>query len=446
MVRPTGTPRFIRRRPRNRYLLYQEPPIEQAGKYIKREELAEDTVLDQAVWSKGLPDDVFCTILARLPLSSFIRFRTVCKSWNAIVHDPLFLEASSRVSNRQTCLVLRSREQDVMYEPGTNNWLPIPASFFHAGNESHYGVIASCGGLVLLSHRCRLMLFNPLNKSKKNLPPMIDMDQSDLPTVSDVDVIGMYLEVEAKYISILVTDKITNAVTHSDEDDECDEYDESYYEGREPFAAQVYNSRTNSWEMRGTFDPEYQLSILNAALLDDTLHCLTEAADPNMSHIYNQLAIYSILKDIWDEDAIEMPDDERALVSPHLFTNTGRLLLVAARTITGGPWNNELPLWNNIIIWELQAVEPEVFQFVRKLEIEPQEVQKELLNIRVGDLFFLSEGDFVYFGSKLGSTLGMINVKSQTWRLLPPIPDYDHYDFRSQPKKFLFQPRIDLEA
>ncbi|OAE18836.1 hypothetical protein AXG93_2556s1070 [Marchantia polymorpha subsp. ruderalis] len=87
-----------------------------------------------------LPDHLIESVLARLPLQSFFRFRAVCSSWNSYLYSNTFLKAYSEAGNRLCIWFLvvtanlgRSSRygQRVVatYDPEYNNWhrIPLPA-------------------------------------------------------------------------------------------------------------------------------------------------------------------------------------------------------------------------------------------------------------------------------------------------------------------------------
>ncbi|KAG6546530.1 hypothetical protein Mapa_012079 [Marchantia paleacea] len=414
-------------------------------KILQREVWSEASPLDAVVWSRGLPDDVYCTILAHLPLSSFFRLRTVCKSWNSMPKDNSFLEACSRISSQIPSLLLMDNDNCWTYEPAVNDWKSIPLSFFkpHDSHGPAY-VVSSAGGKVLLLRRCRLLLYNPLNNSLKLLPPMLDMEPRELPTVFDIHIIGMFVTEDgtSDAINILVMNKRTN-----EEEIEGDYID---YDSFEPFVSQVYESRTDSWKMKVDFKPLFKWSISSAAMLNAKLLCVTICKrNSQLSH----LAIYSVrpdAPDAWQREKIGMPHERLPLVSPHLFTYRGTLMLVAALP-TNESRNEQFPVWNNIIIWKLSRCSTPYEtdgHWERLMEIEPKDLNDELWNTSSESFFFLSGGDYIYFGSRSGSSVGMINLRSHTWRLLPSFPGITSHFGNSIHKMnlqtFLFEPRFGL--
>lgn len=409
--------------------------------------------LEEEVWSRGLPDDVFCTVLAFLPLSSFIRMRCVCKKWSLMAQDQNYIDAFSRVPPQEPSLFLTRREREGLYwayEPALNAWTCLPSSFFKPNvTEGACYQVTTAGGRLLFmrsSPHYSLMVYNPFNKTQRTLPPMFDMSGSlGLPSASEIHVMGMYVDTVEKYYNILVVDR---RFTKLCDDDPIDSEDDDELE---PINSQIYDSRTCAWEMIEEFNPYYELRMLNAALFANTLHCLT--VSPQLSStqldcsVVDELAVYTVFPEGWEHGTLRVPTQDQALVAPHIFSTRGRPMLAAA-VPQRGPCNQTFPVWKGIIIWELEMVDAVEDKWVKLTEIDLQEV--ESFTVSKESFMFLSEWDSLYFGSNTGSSLGVINIHTRSWRLLPPFPGYvlqggAHVDAKKF-QAFVYEPRFDLVA
>ncbi|KAL2608154.1 hypothetical protein R1flu_026727 [Riccia fluitans] len=369
--------RFRRRRPRKKSVLWGKPTCMSAGNNSVGMSFHRSRFWTRSMGGRSLPSDVFCTVLARLPVNSMMRFRTVCKAWNEMPKDPNFLDAWSRLPPRAPSLVLKREETCFRYEPDTDKWMSIPDSFFQPANEPKFQVVNSKGGRLLLKRHYRLVLFNPVNRSKRNLPPMLDLDHEthDTPIANEVHVVGMYVNDSSKAFHVLVLDKNTNYAPPDEDEVDSDE------DGLE-----------------------------NASLVDGTSHCLIKAINPHI--LYNQLSVYSVLEDVWVEDIIDMPEEDQELIAPHLFRYGSKQLLAAA--LIDREWAyvmGDFPRWKNLVVYELNMTRPPVHHWGRMLEIEPRVVQKLLWHMNVEDFVFRPECDFLYFGSRTGSTWGSSTSK-----------------------------------
>ncbi|KAF8677301.1 hypothetical protein HU200_046787 [Digitaria exilis] len=161
-----------------------------------------------------LPDEmVVQEILVRLPVKSLVRFRSVCKSWRAIVSDPVFIDTHLRSSTSRseqdpafliTPITLnRIQPGDTTHPPISNHirfyqWQPQGggddsngggggnnknnvATFKHAkdfaGEFNKFYSFSHCDGLVLVPTETKLYLFNPATRDAITLP---DSELNDL--------------------------------------------------------------------------------------------------------------------------------------------------------------------------------------------------------------------------------------------------------------------------
>ncbi|KAL2607883.1 hypothetical protein R1flu_026456 [Riccia fluitans] len=193
-----------------------------------------------------LPDHLIESVLARLPLQSFFRFRAVCSSWNSYLYSSTFLKAYSEAGNRQCLWFLvvsanlgRSSRYGhrvvATYDPEYNNWhrIPLPAPLC----ELNPYPTAADGGLVcyfVYENRLRtLFVCNPLTKSLRKLPLVLKCS-------SHISVLKM-----------AVVDRRTN----------------SYFvfvagmvpseNGGDSLSMEVYNSLTDSWTKCGIIPAKY---------------------------------------------------------------------------------------------------------------------------------------------------------------------------------------------
>ncbi|KAG2643882.1 hypothetical protein PVAP13_2KG353500 [Panicum virgatum] len=142
-----------------------------------------------------LPDEIVVEILVRLPVKSLVRCTSVCKAWQAVVSDPVFIRAHLR-SSASRC------EQDPAFlitpitfdrlDPGETTprtfssrisfyqWQQCAtnggkaARFKHAkdfaGEFNRFCYFAHCDGLVLALTDTKLYLFNPATRDAITLP------------------------------------------------------------------------------------------------------------------------------------------------------------------------------------------------------------------------------------------------------------------------------------
>eukprot|EP01018_Ginkgo_biloba_P004916 Gb_24549 [translate_table: standard] len=131
----------------------------------------EDIIIDEVQWNE-LHEDILERVLARLPVSSFFHFRSVCKGWSSLIHSPSFLKACSEVPSRAPWFYMVDSKGDdcTVYDTDVNKWHHIqrPCDLNENGK---FKPVASAGGLVCF--RSSLGYFtvcNPLTACFRELP------------------------------------------------------------------------------------------------------------------------------------------------------------------------------------------------------------------------------------------------------------------------------------
>lgn len=152
------------------------PPAKRARKVRNHGRLSSTTnpaeEMDQKIW-KEFPEDLFETVIARLPIATFFRFRSVCRNWNSLLDSHSFSQHCARVPKGQPWFYTITHENvntGAMYDPSSKKWhhptIPsLPAKMIMLP-------VASAGGLVCfldIGHR-NFYVSNPLTHSFKELP------------------------------------------------------------------------------------------------------------------------------------------------------------------------------------------------------------------------------------------------------------------------------------
>ncbi|CAA2993850.1 F-box only protein 6-like [Olea europaea var. sylvestris] len=128
--------------------------------------------MEQHIW-KEFPEDLFEAVIARVPITTFFRFRSVCRKWNSLPTSQSFSQQCAQVNQTQTWFYTITHElinSGAMYDPSLKKWHhpPIPA----LPTKSIVLPVASAGGLVCfldIGHRS-FYVCNPLTRSFKELP------------------------------------------------------------------------------------------------------------------------------------------------------------------------------------------------------------------------------------------------------------------------------------
>lgn len=134
-----------------------------------------------------LPEELMTEILVRLPVTSLMRFRSVCKYWYALTKDRNFVCKHFDFSNKQNPerLLVRSINDDTRKPifsliddktlektPSLNPDLP---SFYK--ERVHFGRVATIlgpvNGIFCMFDKSNILLWNPATRESKILPPVI---------------------------------------------------------------------------------------------------------------------------------------------------------------------------------------------------------------------------------------------------------------------------------
>ncbi|KAK8962861.1 F-box only protein 6 [Platanthera guangdongensis] len=134
--------------------------------------------MDQEIW-KELPEDLYDVVIARLPIATFFRFRSVCRKWNSLVTSTSFSRHFEEVQRMHPWFYaivhdavygLDAVNGGALYNPSLKKWhhpsMSVPRSKI-------FLTMASAGGLVCLLdiNNRNFYICNPLIKSVKELPP-----------------------------------------------------------------------------------------------------------------------------------------------------------------------------------------------------------------------------------------------------------------------------------
>lgn len=269
--------------------------------------------MDVTIWS-ALPEDIIEKVLARLPLTSVLRFRTVCRRWNSVLLSGSFLSSHSKSSlHRHPCFLLCTIGQFACtFDPSLGKWLTLlkPTS---PGNS----VIASTGSVFCLGNQvteCRVLsVCNPITRSLRHLPAMRRLRLIHKITMCEDRRTNGYTIVVAGEDGLPTPNPhIFNLIT------------------------EVYDSNSNEWHDAEDPPAEAKFGSDPGVWFEGAFYCLTELP-------------YGIVKfcaeaGVWEEVRVVMPP---SLAVPSLVTARNRLLMV------GRCRANSQRKATTIRIWEL---------------------------------------------------------------------------------------------
>ncbi|KAK8699473.1 hypothetical protein V6N13_115556 [Hibiscus sabdariffa] len=155
---------------------FKPPPSKKSRKERNRGKLPGNTptpeVMEQEIW-KEFPEDLFEAVIARLPIATFFRFRSVCRKWNSLLESQSFSQHCVEIPPSNPWFFTITHENmnvGAMYDPSTRKWHHPTISFLPAKMIAL--PVASVGGLVCfldIGHR-NFYVCNPLTQSFKELP------------------------------------------------------------------------------------------------------------------------------------------------------------------------------------------------------------------------------------------------------------------------------------
>ncbi|BFI12226.1 hypothetical protein MPTK1_4g06110 [Marchantia polymorpha subsp. ruderalis] len=378
-----------------------------------------------------LPKEVMCRILARLPVRSFIRLRSVCKRWYSIVEDPE-LQTIWRIFRAPTKVPFL-----LWHHPGdgehilaldlAREWRPFPTSIFLPivpdVKSVSLTVLSSARGLFLIRQRRNdakksdetFFTINPLTRSQRRLPLMIDERNYSVRQMIMID------ELESRYI-IIAEDLNLVSAGHTSK-------------------LQMYDSTKDAWQMVGELP--YCLRFKSAAFVNGSLYCL---ATFTTAHIFRFDGVQ-----VWHEVKAKVPlctGSQLLRCVPTLFQHRGRLMLVGTGDTSRQRWQREVGVREWHEVWQLDDV--------RSAWVQVQGFSSPwVLNSKH---YFLTSGDYLFLTSVCSSdgkleverTICNLNTGS-TWREVLPAPK--KLDEQSSPVSVnihsgfcVYEPRIEVEA
>ncbi|XP_039049097.1 F-box protein At3g07870-like [Hibiscus syriacus] len=127
-----------------------------------------------------LPGEIVVDILSRLPITSLVQFKFVCKGWRALAQDPLLVADMCKTHTTNPCLILhsdfpiRNHLYFVDLSPNSQDkdkvkrlYVPFQTSM------PEFDVVGSCNGLLCLSdslYNEALYIYNPFTMDYIELP------------------------------------------------------------------------------------------------------------------------------------------------------------------------------------------------------------------------------------------------------------------------------------
>nr|ABR16978.1 unknown [Picea sitchensis] len=381
-----------------------------------------DSINDEEVnlWS-GLPEDLMDRIFSCLPLTSILHLRCVCKRWNSLVQSKRFQTALARVSSPRPWFILCTMGRtSCCYDPSTNKWHIIIR-----GPNSGRSILSPCISILAVSgsflclgnqvSECKVLsICNPITKSQRNLPRMLQVS-----LIHKVTMIT-YPESNKKWYKIMVSGESGLPTMRSDP---------YSYE----LLTELYDSSTDSWKMCGRPLPEAKFGSDPGVWCNDHLYyCITE--------LPYGVVVFDLKTESWVELRVQMPS---SLSSPSLVECRGRLLMIGRLSNmdqispAADQTESNIP---RIIIWELDVRHKEWVEIVRV----PTEICRDFsVPLEIYAPFVCSGlGNHIYITTHRNPNVLVYDLWKNTWQWLPSDPFFPRRrDFHLL--GFALEPRLD---
>ncbi|EFJ15008.1 hypothetical protein SELMODRAFT_12951, partial [Selaginella moellendorffii] len=382
--------------------------------------------MDPKLWSK-LPEDCVDRILARLPLPSMFRLRSVCKRWNSFVHSEAFFSLQSEISaSRSSFLLCTQGRVSCVYNFSLDGWhfVPVPRIILPI-DIPPVTVVSASGGLLCYANQVAecstLFVCNPFTKVLREMPPMR--------RVRLIHKLSIVTDPSSKLYQIMVSGEDGGDVGQM----LCPHVYKLYTE--------VYDSRSGSWEMAACPLPEAKFGSDPGVWLDSgSFYSITELP-------YGVVSFDSKTR-TWSEVKAEMPS---GLASPSLVAYKKSRLLMIGRvkgrsSATAKPELKPATAMAAMVeeglkVWELShGAGLGTWTEVNRAPVEMCREFLDALKPRT-PLVCSGVGDLVCVTSHLSPKALVFDVSRGSWRWLPRDPLF--------PKKrnfhllgFCFEPRL----
>ncbi|KAJ7196308.1 hypothetical protein O6H91_Y508800 [Diphasiastrum complanatum] len=297
--------------------------------------------MDDRIW-RQLPEDCIDRILARQPLPTIFRFRSVCKRWNSFIFSDAFFCLQSEITSRPHSFLLCTHGRVAcIYSFISQQWhflaLPkinLPITIAPVSVVSASESLLCYGNLV--AECTTLFVSNPFTKTLRNLPAM--------QRIRLIHKVSMTADPSTNSYKIMVAgedkDPFTNPHTYN-------------------LSTEIYHSVSDSWTMAGCPPPEAKFGSADPGVwCSAVFYCITELP-------YGVVA-FDLKREQWEEVRAPMPS---CLSSPSLLEHRGRLLMVGRVYHSQGvSYKTEsIPEVESIRIWELQSGERDQWVEIQKM-------------------------------------------------------------------------------
>lgn len=324
--------------------------------------------MDPQIWG-NLPFHLLESILAWLPVSSLLKLRCVCKSFNNIVYSPSLWETSRRIRSSTAWYLFRGEGREcVAFNPQADSWCNLPLGFLPSSKGR---VVATAGGLLCMRQGEKMIICNPLSKTWVELPPKRNTWK--------FPIVGMVMDTKTKEYKVVVAG--SNSASWG-----------------KNLVTEVYSSLTRAWKVVESHPVQhlYQTSAI---------HCNGYLYSAG----FDAILAYDLQQEKWRE--LKGPALQNTqLMLPQICECNGCLLMVEVVS--------EHFLMSRVSIWALRQFDNQWF----KLTSMPHKILEEVISISGTRLFtYFGHGDLICFTIARRRVL-VYSMSRRMWRWLPRCP------------------------
>lgn len=237
-----------------------------------------------------IPSDIITEILSRLPVKPILRFRCVSKSWCSIIDSDDFIQRHLRQSittySNHSIIYgymltgLRSIDVNSFDESYAvqSHAVQTPVDFLTSDYMSN-----SCNGLILVSAKPLLFLWNPFSRRKKILPSASTIEPT---TEHSRELYGLGYNSRNNDYKIIRVVEFRNAA-------------QQWINSK----TEIYSLKLNSWKCVQSFPYPLPLSLGNLGIhVNGTLHALVE----DFSLVHSNTSIRIVCFSVEEEKRYEL--------------------------------------------------------------------------------------------------------------------------------------------
>lgn len=336
-------------------------------------------------------------ILARLPIPSFLRFRTVCKSWNNLLHAPGFLHECHDVPSQGPWFLMFKNDhyrEAATYNPSLNCWHPIPLLIASAPGQISFHVGAAGGLLCYYAAECdSVVVCNPLTRSWRKLPPT--------QRIQFFQPVGMVVDRKTQQYQVVVAGIWAT-------------YGACYP------TAEVFDSGTNEWTITANTPPNFPLHP-SGILCDGILYW--------RCHEPHGLTTFDTKTQQWSQIHAPLPRD---FESYGLVESRGGLSVIGRFEEAAG---------KSVCVMELRRAR----QAWEEVDRMPAALLEEFLKDAANDAYLrcIGHSEMVVMSMCGRQRVQLLyDVGRRAWRRLPRCPMAEH----RMVDGFSFEPRLDASV